>query len=65
MAEAPPYEAYVRQNPERILQEASEFFMQRGNVYQALRELAGRLEEAAFLMPCWTQSPWASMGCLG
>jgi len=46
MAETPAYEAYVRQSPERILQEASEFFMQRGNVNQALRDLARRLDEA-------------------
>jgi len=46
VAEAPAYEAFVRRSAERILQEASEFFMQRGNVYQALRELARRLEES-------------------
>ena len=45
MAEVPAYETYVRQSAGRILQEASEFFMQRGNVYQALRDLARRLGE--------------------
>lgn len=47
--EAPPYEAYARQSADRILQEASEFFMQRGNVYQALRDLARRLDESGIL----------------
>jgi hypothetical protein len=28
MPETPAYEAYVRQSPERILEEASELFMQ-------------------------------------
>lgn len=46
MAEVPAYEAYVRQSADRILREASEFFMQRGNVYQALRDLAQRLDES-------------------
>jgi len=46
MKEVPAFETYVRESGERILQEAGEFFMQRGNVYQALRELARRLGEA-------------------
>jgi len=56
MAETPAYEAYVRQSPERILQEASEFFMQRGNVNQALRDLARRLDEAGI--------PYAVLGAI-
>lgn len=46
MSKAPPFESYVRQDADRILQEASEFFMERGNVYQALHDLAHRLDEA-------------------
>lgn len=46
MAEAPAYETYLRQHPERILQEASEFFMERGNLYEALHQLTRQLEEA-------------------
>lgn len=46
MANVPAYEEYVRRSPDRILQEASEFFMERGNVYQALRDLARRLDES-------------------
>lgn len=45
MREVKPYETHVRQDTDRILHEASEFFMQRGNVYQALRDLARRLDE--------------------
>ena len=56
MAETPAYEAYVCQSPERILQEASEFFMQRGNVNQALRDLARRLDEAGI--------PYAVLGAI-
>jgi hypothetical protein len=52
MAGTPAYEAYVRESPERILQEASEFFIQRGNVNQALRDLARRLDESG--IPCAT-----------
>ncbi len=46
MEKAEAYEAYVRQSPERILEEAGEFFMERGNVHQALRDLAHRLDES-------------------
>jgi hypothetical protein len=56
MAETPAYEAYVCQSPERILQEASEFFMQRGNVNQTLRDLARRLDEAGI--------PYAVLGAI-
>lgn len=47
MSEVTPFETYVRQDADRILQEASEFFMERGNVFQALRDLARRLDEAS------------------
>jgi hypothetical protein len=56
MPETPAYEAYVRQSPERILEEASEFFMQRGNMNQALRDLARRLDEAGI--------PYAVLGAI-
>jgi len=46
MGEVPAHEAYLREDPDRVLQEASEFFMQRGSVYQTLRDLAQRLDEA-------------------
>ena len=41
------FEEKVRRNPTLILQEASDFFMQRGSLIQALQDLARRLEEAA------------------
>jgi len=56
MPETPAYEAYVRQSPERILEEASEFFMQRGNMNQALRDLARRLDESRI--------PYAVLGAI-
>jgi hypothetical protein len=56
MPETPAYEAYVRQSPERILEEASEFFMQRGNMNQALRDLARRLDESGI--------PYAVLGAI-
>jgi hypothetical protein len=46
MKEVTAFETYVRESGERILQEAGEFFMQRGNVFQAMRELAKSLDEA-------------------
>lgn len=46
MREVAPYETYVRQDPDRILHEAGEFFMQRGNLYQALHDLARALDAA-------------------
>ncbi len=57
MAEVPAYETYVRQSASRILQEASEFFTQRGNVYQALRDLVRRLDESGI--------PYAVLGAVG
>lgn len=56
MAEIPAYEAYVRESTERILQEASKFFMERGNVYEALRSLAHRLDESGI--------PYAVLGAI-
>ena len=56
MKEVPAYEALVGQNADRMLQEASEFFMQRGNVFQALHHLAERLEEAGI--------PYAVVGAI-
>ena len=41
------FEDQVRQSPSRALQEASDFFMDRGNLVQALQDLARRLDEAA------------------
>jgi hypothetical protein len=40
MATPPVYEDQVRQSFDRILLEADEFFMERGKVYQTLRELS-------------------------
>ena len=46
VAEAPAYETYVRESATRVLDEADEFFMQRGKVHQTLRDLARKLDEA-------------------
>lgn len=54
--EVPPYEVYVGQSPDRMLQEASEFFMERGNVFKALRDLARQLDEA--------EIPYAVLGAI-
>ena len=41
------FEDRLRQNAELILQEASEYFMERGSLYQTLQDLARRLDEAS------------------
>jgi len=40
------YEQRLRRNTELVLREASEFFMQRGDLYQTLRDLIQRLDQA-------------------
>ena len=50
------FEDRVRQSADQILQEASEFFMGRGSLYQSLRDLALRLDEASI--------PYAVLGAV-
>ena len=50
------FEKEVRRKPAAILREASDFFMERGNILQALQNLARRLEEASI--------PYAVIGAL-
>jgi hypothetical protein len=52
----PAYEEEVR-GLDRVLREADEFFMQRGRVYDTLRALARRLDEAGI--------PYAVLGAIG
>ena len=50
------FEEEVRRHPDLILREASDFFMERGSIIQALQELARRLEEASI--------PYAVIGAI-
>jgi hypothetical protein len=50
------FEEEVRRNPDLILREASDFFMERGNILQALQNLARHLEEASI--------PYAVIGAI-
>jgi hypothetical protein len=56
MREPPAFEVCVRQDAGRILHEASEFFMERGTLHQALRDLARHLDDAGI--------PYAVMGAI-
>ena len=56
MAGPPAYEDQVRQSADRILLEASAFFMQCGSIHQTLRDLARRLDEASI--------PYAVLGAM-
>ena len=53
--EVPPYEERVRRGGE-FLQEADEFFMQRGAVFQTLGDISRRLDEASI--------PYAVLGAI-
>jgi hypothetical protein len=50
------YEAYIRQEPWRFIEEGDKFFMDAGNVKTALRDLTQRLDEASI--------PYALVGAL-
>jgi len=50
------YEQRLRQSFDLVLQEASEFFMQRGDLYKTLRDVTRRLDEAGI--------PYAVIGAL-
>jgi len=41
-----PYEMRLRQRGDFAIREASRFFMGRGDLYQTLQDLIGRLKEA-------------------
>ncbi len=50
------FEDRIRQSSDALLQEASEFFMERGSLHQALRDLVRRLDEA--------EIPYAVLGAM-
>lgn len=54
--EVPAYETFIRQTPWRFLEEGDKFFMGSGNVNQALRDLARRLDEGGI--------PYAIVGAI-
>ena len=51
-----PYEERLRRGRDGFLREASEFFMQRGSLFQTLRDLTRRLDEASI--------PYAVLGAI-
>ena len=50
------FEEEVRRDPDLVLREAGDFFMERGSILKALKELARRLEEASI--------PYAVVGAI-